>query len=872
MEKYVKKQLDLFKRIRSTVENMRKMGAAKLTKGVITSRLELIEKNWAAFLEVHDQLIDVFSQTEPDNQYFKLDYIGQCEEAYVQQKAILLDLKEEYTTDNVSLSPVEKLHYLKTSLTGEPALLLQNIPVTDDNFERVWTTITERYQNLRVLIHAQLTSLMSQQPIKRESSRALKELLNGTTDAVQALEALKRPVRQWDDWLVFITAEKLDPRTRMSWETSIGSTSEPPTFEQLRTFLTTKLRALEAVEGSSSSSAAPTEKTGVLRHEKKTPLYTTPRLKAYATHTTEEANRRCLICQKEHFILFCPTYKNLNPRERKLLIFWKVSVVLATAELVLESDQGKRVSVRALIDPCSEVSLLEESVAQFLNLIRIPEKIPVVGVAYILPRLSSYQAMKSSSTSALSHLDGLALADPHIFSSRRINLILGADIYVQIIRSGLRKGPPNTLIAQATSLGWILTGPLRQSSKLENNTHYAISLQCSIREANLVETLTRFWRTEEVPSISNSLTEDQKACEDHYTRTHKRDESGRYIVSLPLKSSPAELGESKKAASSFFSKLERRFDTDPKFQNAYREFLREYEDLGHMERISDHLTNKGPVYYLPHHGVLRESSSTTKLRVVFNASCKTSSGTSLNDLVHTGPNLLPEIFSLLLRWRKYAIAFSADVEKMYRQILVEKKDCDLQRIVWRDNPGEQLTSYRLRTVTYGMACAPYLAIRTLLQLSRDEEEAYPLAARCLRSDVYMDDVVSGSDTLEEAGQLQQQLLALLRAGGFKLRKWSSNEPELLKTLPVDHLASSSDLSCNFDGVSSLLGLKWNTASDCFLVSLRPPGFNSTVQNGKLLLPTVFPKFKQHYPKQLGVTYALATIRLTPRLADYLEIN
>ncbi|XP_076626809.1 uncharacterized protein LOC143344549 [Colletes latitarsis] len=285
------------------------MGAAKLTKGVITSRLELIEKNWATFLEAHDQLIDVFSQTEPDNQYFKLDYIGQCEEAYVQQKAILLDLKEEYTTgkpepshcnsslrslpkialpnfsgdykswsnfrdlfqtlilDNVSLSPVEKLHYLKTSLTGEPALLLQNIPVTGDNFERAWTTITERYQNLRVLIHAQLTSLMSQQPIKRESSRALKELLNGTTDAVQALEALKRPVRQWDDWLVFITAEKLDPRTRMGWETSIGSTSEPPTFEQLRTFLTTKLRALEAVEGSSSSPAAPTEKTGVLRHE-----------------------------------------------------------------------------------------------------------------------------------------------------------------------------------------------------------------------------------------------------------------------------------------------------------------------------------------------------------------------------------------------------------------------------------------------------------------------------------------------------------------------------------------------------------------------------------------------------------------------------
>lgn len=168
-----------------------------------------------------------------------------------------------------------------------------------------------------------------------------------------------------------------------------------------------------------------------------------------------------------------------------------VSVILATAELILESDQGKRIRVRALIDPCSEVSLMEESVAQILNLRRVPEKIPVIGVgktqtytkgrvslrifsrldqtisyritAYVLPRLSSYQAAKSSCPPALAHLEGLELADPNFLSSKHINLILGVDVYAQIIRVGLKQGPPNTPIAQATSLGWILTGPLRHA-------------------------------------------------------------------------------------------------------------------------------------------------------------------------------------------------------------------------------------------------------------------------------------------------------------------------------------------------------------------------------------------------------------------------
>nr|XP_034194805.1 uncharacterized protein LOC117611027 [Osmia lignaria] len=491
---------------------MKNLGAAKITKGVVKSRLELLERNWNTFSETHDQLLDAFAATEKDSPYFKKDYMGAGEEAYVQQKAILLDqLKEklaensagktesshgtstlrslpkitlpsfsgDYNSwsnfrdlfqsliiDNDALSLVEKLHYLKISLSGEPAQLLQNIPMTGDNFERAWNSITQRYQNLRVLITSQLASITALPPMKRESSRDLKELLHGTTDAVQALEAMKRPVQHWDDWLVFITAEKLDSKTRMGWETAIGSTLDPPTLAQLTTFLTSKLRALEAVEGASGSSATTTNPIEAQKQGKRTSVNSTLRLKAHATHTAGEGSRKCLICQKDHFILFCPTFKGMNPRERKQLVTEKrlcynclvphssqackstkrcqvcvgkhhtslhstfeqssaarsslskqvpdssretiddpqqepsasifekvthcamtscsvtsaVSVILATAELMLVSDQGRRVVVRALIDPCSEVSLMEESVAQILNLKRVLDKIPVIGV------------------------------------------------------------------------------------------------------------------------------------------------------------------------------------------------------------------------------------------------------------------------------------------------------------------------------------------------------------------------------------------------------------------------------------------------------------------------------------------------------------
>ncbi|CAG9118035.1 unnamed protein product [Plutella xylostella] len=133
---------------------------------------------------------------------------------------------------------------------------------------------------------------------------------------------------------------------------------------------------------------------------------------------------------------------------------------------------------------------------------------------------------------------------------------------------------------------------------------------------------------------THSTVSEERACEDHFLSTTYRNEEGRFVVSMPLKEDPNKLGDSYFMAKSRFSSLERRFQRDPIYKQRYIEFIDEYEKLGHMTKNTTKVSsNQGNVnYYLPHHGIIRESSTTTKLRTVFDASAATTSGLSLNDI------------------------------------------------------------------------------------------------------------------------------------------------------------------------------------------------------------------------------------------------
>ncbi|XP_055923735.1 uncharacterized protein LOC129954087 [Eupeodes corollae] len=241
----------------------------------------------------------------------------------------------------------------------------------------------------------------------------------------------------------------------------------------------------------------------------------------------------------------------------------------------------------------------------------------------------------------------------------------------------------------------------------------------------------------------------------------------------------------------------------------YDEFMSEYLELGHMELV--HEVSSQPTCYIPHHGVYKES--TAKLRIVFNASRKYKSGTTLNDCHHVGPKLQSELSAIILKWRTHRIGFMADIEKCYRQILVQRDDADMQRIIWKDEEGRPAV-YRLLTVTYGLNFSPYVTIKVLHTLANDEEANFPQAAKVLRESFYMDDCLHGADSVEAAQQLQLELQNLLQRGGFLLRKWNSNSTEFLQGISVYDKLTEQCCDLNLDRETKALGIYWFCQTDC----------------------------------------------------------
>lgn len=168
--------------------------------------------------------------------------------------------------------------------------------------------------------------------------------------------------------------------------------------------------------------------------------------------------------------------------------------------------------------------------------------------------------------------------------------------------------------------------------------------------------------------------------------------------------------------------------------------------------------------------LFRADSATTRFRVVFNVSSATSNDTSLNGHLLASPKIQSNLPSVILRWRQFRFVYTVDIAKMYRQILIDSRDRDYQRILWHSNDSMLISEYQLNTVTYEMTCASYLALRVLRRLADDEGQRFPRAVSILNDHTYVDNVLFGDHEISSLIQLRDQLVSLLRCGHFELRK------------------------------------------------------------------------------------------------------
>ncbi|XP_018403334.1 PREDICTED: uncharacterized protein LOC108780198 [Cyphomyrmex costatus] len=307
---------------------------------------------------------------------------------------------------------------------------------------------------------------------------------------------------------------------------------------------------------------------------------------------------------------------------------------------------------------------------------------------------------------------------------------------------------------------------------------------CNLVNNELNHQVERFWQQEEVQTkrLEHRYSAQEQEVEE-FLQTVKRGADGKYIVHLP-KDDTIILGDSEITAIKRFLAIEKRLSQQPQLNDEFHQFLKKYKELRHMSLVtsSDYNTTK-EVFYLPHHPVIKNDSVTTRLRVVFDGSSKSSTGAALNQKLLSGPNLQQDLWSIMLRFRLHQHVITADIKMMFRQIWVTETDRDLQRIVWRQDPTEAIQTYALNTITYGTTSAPYLAMRCLQHLATQPEAiTRPAAAEALMQDFYMDDVITGSHTIEQAVKLRKELSELLGAAGFELRKWRASDKRILAKL------------------------------------------------------------------------------------------
>ncbi|GFX12457.1 integrase catalytic domain-containing protein [Trichonephila clavipes] len=507
-----------------------------------------------------------------------------------------------------------------------------------------------------------------------------------------------------------------------------------------------------------------------------------------------------------------------------------MNVLLSTVRALVKNKYSQWVEVRCLLDVGSQSCLCTRACAEKLQLKmeKINTVVSCVNDASVVVKNCVKTSVANKAKTFESELmllvvnkitdlipnkvidvdvnvsEFVPLADDKFNIPDRIDMLLGDEIFYELLKPGKFYCDNSHLVLQNTVFGYVVSGSVDQVT--ENRVHCRL-----IVDDDLNKTLKKFWEIEGV-HIEPKVDTEVSLCEDHFVRTHRRNCEGRYVVSMALNKDPSCLGNSKDIAIRRLNSLWKRLSRDSRYLSLYAEFLKEYEELGHLERVVESI--EPPThYYIPHHGVLRPEKLTTKLRIVFNGSSSTTTGISLNDILLKG-EVKEDVFETISRFRRHKFAFTTDIQKMYRQILINPDQQDLQRIIWKHGLDAEILTYRLKTVTYGPSNAPFLAIRTLQQLAKDEKSRFPLASETLLYDTYMDDIVSGALDLETAQELQSQLKDALQSCGMNLHKWSSNSPELLNSSLSSDVEHS--FSTDIDFSVKTLGISWKPFEDCFV--------------------------------------------------------
>ena len=373
-------------------------------------------------------------------------------------------------------------------------------------------------------------------------------------------------------------------------------------------------------------------------------------------------------------------------------------------------------------------------------------------------------------------------------SSLEVDVLIGSDYYWSLVTGEVCRGNGGPIAIQ-TKLGWVLSGPLSVSgpghSSVNLITTHVLKADALQPELNpLDDTLRSFWELE-----SLGIHGPERTVHDEFVDAISF-KDGRYQVSLPWKEFHKPLPDHYQLSLKRLWGLLRRLRQNPTVLREYDHIIRDQLKMGIVEPVTEESPTSNQLHYLPHHAVVRSDKSTTKVRVVYDASAK-SDGPSLNECLHTGPKFNQHILDILLRFRHHRVALTADLEKAFLMISVAEHDRDALRFLWVDDiarDAPEVCALRFTRVVFGVSSSPFLLNATIKYHLEQYLDSHPNLVPNLMESTYVDDIVTGANSEDEAFHLYSEAKDLFRRGGFNLRKFRTNSQPL--QLKIDNAESN----------------------------------------------------------------------------------
>lgn len=409
-----------------------------------------------------------------------------------------------------------------------------------------------------------------------------------------------------------------------------------------------------------------------------------------------------------------------------------------------------------------------------------------------------------------------------------VGLLIGNNVPDAYTPLEVKSGPRYAPHASKTLLGWIVWNVVRanKTSSRFNSNRIDVTIQ-GIRELQELENL---YRESVHADFPESLVDENVSSQDDQLFMKKVNDSinlinGHYHISLPFKGEP-KLPDNLEQAKQRLKGLARRLQNNPQVKEDYVNFMNKVIQKGYAEMVprEELKGNEGKLWYIPHHGVYNPKKP-GKIRVVFDCAASFA-GVSLNDILLSGPNLTNSLLGVLLRFRCERIALVSDIEAMFHQVMVDKKDRDFLRFLWW--PGGNLAAepvvYRMCVHLFGAKSSPSCANAALRRTAQDNCGPFDQEiCNIVLHNFYMDDCLFSTDTEEKATSTANNLGKLCAQGGFHLTKWQSNCSNVLKSVVGHDLSSENSMKLGSeDNVNRVLGVNWKVTSDKFTFSTILP--------------------------------------------------